>query len=66
MEDVENNNHQTQSWLPQYSLGVILFIVDKDEIILFDMIFHHKEHACEGSLQGLSATEEETHREVHR
>ena len=58
LENVEIDYHETQSWLPKYTLGVVLFVVNENEIVLFDMILNNEEHESENCLQRLCSTEE--------
>ncbi len=55
LEDEQSYQHQTNCWLPQYTLAFILLVVDEGQVVLFNPVFHGKEEAGKDTLQGRSA-----------
>lgn len=65
LEDVEGDNHQANSRLPQYPLGIILLVIYEGEIVLLDPVLNREEEAGEDGLQRLGPREEQTHGKHH-
>jgi hypothetical protein len=42
-----------------------LLVVNKDKVVLFNVILHEEEHAGKNGLQRLCATEEKSHSEIN-